>query len=145
MKKYLQQKLFDYGAAAIARLHLLKGTDLDQIAASVANEYQGLYADDDLAHKWKAAALEALTVCKQLQLADSDADAILFAYAHYVNHFDEEGQRIPFFKRIGGTSFHYERTPIPHPVESFRDRFSRFALMGKAGILRPEWLPTSGR
>ena len=145
MKRYVQQKLFDCGAVLIARMHLLKGTDLDHVAAYVANGYKGSYADDNLMIKWEAAALEALKLCKQLQLADSDTDAILFAYRHYANYFDEEGRRIPFFRRIGGTRFHYERAAIPNLVESFRDRFSRFAIMGKAGILRSEWLPTSGR
>ncbi len=106
----------------------------------MAQGYRSDYADEDLAGKWKAAATGALETLDKLEIPESLGNTILLTFDHYAKNFDRSGQRLSFFKRFGGTLFHYESAPIPDLVGNFLARFAVYAAMGKGGILRQEWV-----
>src|SRR6266850_7111709 len=111
------------------------GVDLDVTAQRMAQGYQTDYADEDLAGKWESAAISALDMLEKLEIPESLGNTILLSFDHYAKNFDRSGRKLPFFKRFGGTLFHYESTPIPDLVGNFQTRFATYAAMGKTGIL----------
>ena len=145
VNRYMPQRLFDYGVATMARIHQVKGTNIDDLVSYATTHYKTGYADRGLPEKWETGIRAALKICRDLKLSPDDADTILFTYRYYVSNFYDDGRRIPWYKRIGGTRFRYDRVPLSDPVGSFSERFARFASMAKKGTLRPEWLPVRPR
>ena len=139
MTRFIQQRLFDVGAATVARIHRV-GTNLDDAAERMAQGYRSDYADEDLSGKWRAAAIGALDVLYRFEVPESLGNTILVSFDHFAKTVDRDGRKLSVFKRFGGTLFHYESAPIPDLVGTFIRRFAAYAAMGKQGILRKEWV-----
>lgn len=144
MARYIKQDQFDAGAATVARANFQGEQGMAAVAAYLAGEYQSTYADSNLLEEWTLASAEALCVCEKLKIEDDLIDSILAGFAYYAVHFDDKGCKKPFWKNLG-TWFVYERAPIDDLVDRFRERFTAYALMGKTGILLPEWLSPGDR
>lgn len=67
MGKYMPQRVFEAGAASIAKAHILKGVSIEEYAKALWEKwYKQAYVDDGVLEDWICAAKEAGVLLDEL-------------------------------------------------------------------------------
>lgn len=134
MGSYANQSLFDYGAAVFAALALL-GHPIDKSIRKALPAYLEVYTDDQTLHDEWLKASEAMVTIAQSLFDEPDLQiAFLRAFQWYVQNYDQEGKRFPFYKKIfRGAWFTRSTHPIANRVENCLKRATAYAIRLRLG------------
>ena len=106
-KRYMDQRVFEFAAASIARLHLLAGADIDYCASGLARSYQRSYCAAEanaLPRDWSAVVTSMLQGAQHaLKSADREPTPELQA---------------ELFRHFGWYAFNFERNGTPKPQKT---------------------------
>jgi hypothetical protein len=101
-KRYMPQRVFNYGAASIAKMHLLTGKSVEEIATIVFSSYKHSYIDDGTERDWIISTRQSLTFLKERK-APAPTE-LLNHFQYFVDNYEPDG--LPRRKRLfGGTIF----------------------------------------
>ena len=87
-KKHMPQRLFNFGASSIVRMHLISGKPLHELVALVAS--RSTYVDEEVARDWLEAAEQALTLLRERDVASPEA--ILHHFQYFIDNFEPDGR-----------------------------------------------------
>ena len=68
-KKHMSQYVFSFGAATIAKLHIVTGRTVQELAAEAFSGYRDAHVDDDTENAWADAAQRAVDLFRDLETA----------------------------------------------------------------------------
>lgn len=130
-KQYMPQRVFSYGAASIAKLHLLTGKSIEALATMAFASYRQSYIDDGTEKDWVVSARQAL---KFLEENEAPApDKLLDHFRYFVEHYEPDSS--PRKKRIfGGTMFDKAKQNIRRK-EDFLKSLESYYIGARAGIV----------
>ena len=140
MGGYMPQRVFEVGAASIAKVHLLKGISIAESAAALWAQYSTSYIDDGVEEDLKSAAVEAIKTLEEME--EPSPIKLLHHFQYFTINYDEEGK--PRKKKLfGGTLF--SRDPQnKNRKQDFLQRLAAYYAGVRASImpLAPEgWVP----
>ena len=130
-KKYMTQRVFNMGAASIAKIHLLTGKSIEELAAMVFSSYRESYVDDGTEGDWVISARVALKL-----LEDQEApspDELLNHFQYFVENYEPDG--LPRKKGLfGGTLFNKAEQNLKRK-EDFLKLLESYYIGARAGIV----------
>ena len=130
-KRYMPQRVFSVGAASIAKMHLLTGKSIEEVAAMVFASYKDSYIDDGTEGDWVASAREALKFLEENEVP-TPAE-LLNHFQYFVENYEPDGS--PRKKRIfGGTMFNKAEQNIQRK-ENFLKLLESYYIGARSGIV----------
>ena len=114
-KKYIDQMMFDYLAATVAKLSLMYPRSDEQITEELWSGYQDMIVDDNV----RADVLRAARIAKEyLQKCEDPTPSQFFHdLQHHIKHYDDKGSPRRF--RFLGGLFFMKSVQNPRRVDDF--------------------------
>jgi hypothetical protein len=131
IKKYMPQRVFNFGAASIVKAHLLTGREIEEIATKIFASYRNSYIDDGTEKDWILAAHEALIFIENNEVPAPTE--LLNHFQYFVDNYESDGR--PRKKRIfGGTIFNKAKQNLQRK-EDFIKLLESYYVGARAGIV----------
>jgi hypothetical protein len=127
-KKHMPQRLFNFGASSIARMHLISGAPLPQLVALVSS--RSSYRDAHVQRDWLEAAEQALKLLRERDV--SSPEAVLHHFQYFVDEYEPDGR--PRRRRPWGSLFSRAKLN-PRRKQEFLDLFETFCVRARAGLV----------
>ena len=131
MAGYMPQRVFEVGAASIAKMHLDLGRPVDALAAEIWENYATAYINDGVENDLKNAATEAIQMLETLE-APSPAE-FLNHFQYFTIHYDEEGK--PRKKKMFGGTWFNKAAQNKNRRQDFIKRLSSYYIGAIAGLM----------
>lgn len=136
-KKYMPQRVFNYGAATIAQLHLGTEMSIEELAAQFFLPYCDAYTDDGVEQDWIDVAQQATELLIENNIPHPEG--FLHHFSFYIEHYEPDGS--PRKKKVlSGTWSNQEERNLQRKEDFIRQLIIYYAevMAGKAPLAPPE-------